>query len=348
METTPQRLTIRDIAAEAGVSTATVSRVLNGSTEVAEPTRAAVLAVVERQQFTAQRHHKRPNRARDLVVVRCAYPLDDYFGVLVSAVTRSLSRHGKRVVLNTEEREAVSESTLATQVMADAAEGAVLIVPPERAALLAGLSARHYPFVVIAPRLPFPPGAPTVSATHLAGARAATEHLLQLGHQHIGVIAGPRHWVDSEARLLGYRAALASSGRLAPEALVRVADEPTVAHGYEAASALLDLPAPPTAIVAFNDKTAIGALEAAARRGLRVPQDLSLVGFDASELSRFVVPRLTSVRQPLEEMARMGVELLVRLINGPEIEGLYVELATELRVGGSTGPPRPSPSKPGP
>ena len=173
----------------------------------------------------------------------------------------------------------------------------------------------------------------------MSGARIATEHLINLGHRRIAAIAGPLNWIATDGRLLGYRAALAYAGQLAPEELVSVAGEPTIDHGLEAARALLDLAQPPTAIVAFNDKIAVGAMEAAAERGLRVPEHLSVVGFDDLELSRVVQPRLTTIRQPLEEMARLGVELLLRLIEGREINALHVELATELVVRSSTAPP---------
>jgi LacI family transcriptional regulator, galactose operon repressor len=196
--------------------------------------------------------------------------------------------------------------------------------------------------VVVDPRTALPPDIAAVSAAHLGGARLATDHLLQLGHTRIAAITGPRNWIAAEGRLLGYRTALAASGRLAPDELVREGGEPTIAHGLAAARSLLALPSPPTAIVAFNDKVAIGAMDAAAERGLRVPGDLSVVGFDDLELSRVVTPRLSTVRQPLEEMARMGAELLLRLIDGREIDTLHVELATELVVRASTGPPTDS------
>ena len=114
--------------------------------------------------------------------------------------------------------------------------------------------------------------------------------------------------------------------------------EPTIAHGYRAAAELLDLDPRPTALVAFNDKTAIGALQAAAERGLSVPGDLSIAGFDDIDLSRATTPQLTTVRQPLQEMGRMAVSLLIRLLDRHELEALHVELATELIVRGTTGP----------
>lgn len=179
-----------------------------------------------------------------------------------------------------------------------------------------------------------------MSAAHMASARAATEHLIQLGHNDIATITVKVNPVSADGRLTGYRAALAQVGKLAPNEFIVVGEEPDFDNGLEAGRALLDLRHRPTAVVAYNDKMALGVLQAAAERGLEVPRDLSVVGFDGLELSRSVVPTLTTVRQPLEEMARLGVQLLMQLIEGRHVDRTHIELATKLVVGGSTGPPR--------
>jgi LacI family transcriptional regulator len=120
------------------------------------------------------------------------------------------------------------------------------------------------------------------------------------------------------------------------------AGEPTVRFGYRAAGELLDLPQPPTALVGFNDKTAVGALAAASEHGLRVPEDLSIAGFDDIDLAQATSPMLTTVRQALAEMGRMAVSLLIRLLDGHRVDALHIELATDLIVRGSTGPARPT------
>jgi LacI family transcriptional regulator len=334
-----QRATIRDVASEAGVSTATVSRVLNDSGNVAPQTRAVVLEVIERRGLTVRRRRAvRPRPLRDIVAVRCPYMLDDYFGVILSGIERSLRQGGKVPLLSAEALEG-DEPSLPELLKSEITEGAILILPPEPRDVLADLRSTGFPFVVVDPRTALPPDVAAVSAAHLAGARMATEHLLQLGHTRIAAIVGPRNWIAADDRLLGYRAALAAADKLAPEGLVQAGGEPTIAHGLAAARVLLDLPEPPTAIVAFNDKMAIGAMQAAVERGLRVPRHLSVVGFDDLELSRVVAPQLTTVRQPLKEMARLGVQLLLRLIDKREIDTLHVELATELVQRASTGPP---------
>jgi LacI family transcriptional regulator len=164
-------------------------------------------------------------------------------------------------------------------------------------------------------------------------------HLLDLGHRRIGQITGPPGWVATEDRRRGYRAALATAGILADPRL-EVSAIPEIGPGREAARELLELDDPPTAIFAFNDNIAIGAMQEARSRGLSVPEDLSLVGFDDVEHATIVTPTLTTVRQPLAEMGRTAVSLLSRLLERQRFETLHVELATRLVVRESTSPPR--------
>jgi LacI family transcriptional regulator len=179
-----------------------------------------------------------------------------------------------------------------------------------------------------------------VSAANASGARSATQHLLSLGHRRIAAILGVPEWTASVERLNGYRAALASAGVLAEPEFV-VDSDFSLEGGEAAADALLGLPHRPTAIFAFNDNMAIGTLRAARKRGLRVPEDLSVVGFDDSEESAIVTPALTTVRQPLAEMGRMAASLLLRLLENQPLEALNIELATRLVVRDSTAPPPP-------
>jgi LacI family transcriptional regulator len=142
----------------------------------------------------------------------------------------------------------------------------------------------------------------------------------------------------TEERQRGYHAALAAAGVL-PDPQLVVASNFDIEGGRRAAAALLELDDPPTAIFAFNDPLAIGAMQAAQARDLRVPADLSIVGFDDTAEAELVTPALTTVRQPLAEMGRMAVSLLMRLLEGRPFEALHVELATQLIVRGSTGAP---------
>lgn len=215
--------------------------------------------------------------------------------------------------------------------------GAILILAPEPDADLVALGERGFPSVVVDPRTSVSRDIAAVSAAHFSGARAMTAHLVGLGHRRIGVVGGPREWTASDARLAGHSVALADVGVLPSHELPRSVEATTVS-GYRAACELLDLPDRPTALVTFKDKAAVGAMRAAAERGLRVPVDVSVGGLDDIDSSRATHPMLTIVRQPLQEMGRMAVGLLRRLMGRHELEALHVELATELVVRGSTGP----------
>jgi LacI family transcriptional regulator len=194
-------------------------------------------------------------------------------------------------------------------------------------------------FVVVDPMMRIDERVPTVSAAHSAGANQATAHLLELGHRRIAVITGPEGWMATDERLRGHRAALAAAGVL-PDGSLVVESDFEVAGGRAAAAQLLDLAEPPTAIFAFNDQLAIGAMQAALERGMRVPDELSIVGFDDTAEAQIVTPRLTTVHQPLAEIGRMGVSLLTRLLENQRLEALHVELETKLVRRGSTAPPR--------
>ena len=324
--------TVRAIAAQAGVSIATVSRVLNEQDNVAPETRDLVHRAIDRLGGHT------PRRRAGAVFLRCPYLLTDYFGLIVSSIAETLDLHGRQLVLNAGES-AQHAAVLPTLAGRPGIAGAIVVLPPEPGADLVALRAAGFPFVVVDPREPVPRDIAAVSAAHFAGSRSLTHHLVELGHRRIGVLAGPDNWLASAGRRAGHVSALADA-RVLPDPMLTLSGEPTVRFGYQAAERLLDLPEPPTALLGFNDKAASGALAAAARRGLRVPADLSIAGFDDIDLAQATRPTLTTVRQPLQEMGRIAVGLLIRLLDHHRLDALHVELATELVIRDSTGPVR--------
>jgi LacI family transcriptional regulator len=334
------RATIRDIADLAGVSIATVSRVLNDRPDVARETRESVLQVVREHGFSTNRGARGLSSGRTgMIGLTLPLVADAYFGPMLSGAAEALYERDMRIVLAPTLHEHDREVSLIERLMRGTTDGAILMLPEESAQELLTLQRQGFPFVVVDPREPPPDGVACVSAMHASGARQATEHLLELGHRRIGAIAGTPGWYATEERLGGFRAALAGAGILLDPELV-VHSDWRIPRGTEAARQLLSLPEPPTAIFGFNDNVAIGALHAARERGLSVPDDLSVVGFDDTEQAVIVTPRLTSVRQPLAELGRMGVSLLIRLIDGQRVDALRVELATQLVVRESTAPLR--------
>jgi len=335
----PRPPTIHDIAREAGVSAATISRVLNRRPGVAPDTRERILRVIRDRGFSMNRTAQALSGGRTgLVGVTLPMIQASYFAMLAGGVAEALYVHDLRAVICPTRHEHEREVGLLERLMHGTTEGAVLILPSESSEELLLLRERGYPFVVLDPKQPLAPGIACVSAANVAGAAAATRHLLELGHRRIGAVTGPAGWCATEERLAGYRAQLAGAGLSRDPALEQETDF-EVTGGRAAAERLLSLPDRPTAILAFNDNIAVGALQAARARGLVLPRDLSVVGFDDAEHSALVTPALTTVRQPLGEMARMAVELLRRQLSDAPIEELRIELGTRLVVRESTAPP---------
>ena len=332
------RATIRDIADLAGVSIATVSRVLNDRPDVAAGTRETVLQVVREHGFTTNRGARGLSSGRTgMIGLTLPLVADAYFGPMLSGAAEALHESDMRIVLAPTFHEHDREVSLLERLMRGTTDGAILMLPEESAVELRTLQRQGFPFVVVDPREAPPDGIACVAAMHAAGAKVATEHLLALGHTRIGAIAGAPGWYATEERMLGFRAALAGAGILLKPELIAYSDW-RIPAGTEAAEQLLSLPEPPTAIFGFNDNVAIGALNAARRRGLSVPGDLSVMGFDDTMQATIVTPQLTSVSQPLAELGRMGASLLVRLIEGQRVDALRVELSTKLIVRESTAP----------
>jgi len=330
------RTTLAEIAAQAGVSLPTVSKVVNGRPDVAAATRARVEQLLDLHHYTRTAGRKRRKSGLvDLVLAGLDSPwaveilrgVEAWGAAHETGVAVSAVRHGNA-------RPASWTSGLASHET----DGVILVTSELTRAQLEQLRGAGLPLVVVDPVNPPPPDLPSVGATNWAGGLAATEHLLSLGHRRIGAITGPADHLCSRARADGYRSALEREGIKFDPDLLRNGD---FRHegGFSRASELLGLADPPTAIFAGNDEQAFGVYEAARQRGLRVPQDLSVVGFDDLPVARWVSPPLTTVRQPLAEMGLAAAQMLGELIDGLPLPSTRVELATELIVRESTAGP---------
>ncbi len=346
---TNQRLTIRDIASRSGVSVATVSRVLNDHPDVAPGTRELVLRHARQHSYVTNRSARSSSGGRTVLVgLITPYLGGEYFSRIVAGVAESLAQRDARLVVGSTYHEHDREASFLSRLMQGSIDGALLILPTLFDEELVAARKQEFPIVVIDPAHPVPPGAriPVVSAANLQGAREVTEHLIRgiegRRHERIGVITGQMGSLASRQRLAGYHLALAEERLLFDDGLIFKKDTQfRVKDGRRGAEHLLSLPDPPTAIFAFNDAMAVGVLHEARRRGLRVPEDLAIAGFDNVEIARYAIPRITTVEQPLEELGRQAVDLLYRMIEGHPLDGSLVELSTRLVVGGSTDPNAP-------
>ena len=261
--------------------------------------------VIRENGYTANRNARGLSAGRTgLVGVLVPLVFPAYFSGILAGAAEALSERDFQIVLSPTGHEHDREVSIVDRLHG-LTDGALIILPEESSEELERLLDSGFRFVVLDPLMPLDERIPSVSAAHMSGADQAIKHLLDLGHRRVGQITGPRGWVATEDRRRGYRAALAAAGILPDPTLEREA-VPEIDPGRAAAEQLLELSEPPTAIFAFNDNIAIGAIQAARARGLRVPEELSVVGFDDVEYARIVTPALTTVRQPLAEMGRTG------------------------------------------
>jgi len=340
------RITIRQVAELAGVSIATASRALNGRGDVSNETRLAVQRVARTHGYrTRARSNTRPGASADgsahwngIVGVTMPYSSPAYFANIMAGAVEALSERDMRALVCPTMSQHKYELTLIEQLVSGQTDGAVLVMPEESPDEFRALKQQGFHFVVVDPPHELDEDIPVVSAANTSGAFHATDHLLGLGHRRIGVITGPAEGVASQRRLLGYHTALAAAGNMPDPALV-VEGDFLVSGGAGGAARLLDLPQPPTAIFAFNDSMAVGVIQEARARGLRVPEELSVVGFDDTIEAEVSYPPLTTVRQPLKELGSMAVNLLFRLLAEQWAEPHHVELATRLVVRASTAAP---------
>ncbi|MEU3032935.1 LacI family DNA-binding transcriptional regulator [Streptomyces griseoaurantiacus] len=340
MRPNARRTTLADIARAAGVSVATVSKVVNGRGDVAPHTRTRVQELLHQHQYLAPVFRHAEAEPVDIPTIEVQFQggLRSYVAETLEGIIDSAAELGATVVVS----KATHAPHWARDLVAAGRRAVIAVTSVYTAAHLNELARSGLPLVVLDP-LHLPDSrVHSVGATNFAGGLTATRHLLSLGHRRIAYLGGPSMAVCNQARMHGYRAAMEAEGAKVPESYVRPG-EFTYATGLHGAAGLLDLPEPPTAVFAGNDDIAVGVIEAARVRGMRVPEDLSVVGFDDTSLAEMASPPLTTVRQPLREMGGAALRTALRLANGETIESHHIELATALVVRTSTAPPREEP-----
>ncbi|MDG4764137.1 LacI family DNA-binding transcriptional regulator [Solwaraspora sp. WMMD406] len=338
----PSPATIATIAGEVGVSITTVSKVLNGRSDVAPQTRARVEASLDRHQY--RRRARRPPIRHDQIDL-VFHELDSLWAMeiiravetvaSVAGIGLHLSQLGGRHTPPDEWLDA----TLARRPLG------VLFVLCHLSERQRELLARQLiPYVMIDTDSATSASVPTVGSNNWNGGLIATRHLLQLGHRRIAIISGPPDVLCAQARTAGFRSAHDEAGLPIAADLVRQGDF-YVAAGYSHGMALLDRPDRPTAIFAGSDTQALGVLRAARQLGLDVPGDLSVIGYDNVPVAAWTVPALTTVNQPLRDMASTAAQMLLDLARGAELSTSRIDLVTELVIRESTAPPRSIPPR---
>jgi LacI family transcriptional regulator len=334
------RVTLAEIAAAAGVSVPTVSKVLNGHTDVAAKTRSRVEALLTDYKYAAPRRSGQPCLI-DLVFA----DLSPWAVEIIRGAEQEASADGCRIAISVVSGEPDTREWVA-RLANGRTDGVILVLTELSPAYRAQLAAMHVPVVIVDPVGQPDPRIPSIGATNWAGGLMATEHLIEIGHRRIGTITGRPSLLCSQARLDGYRAALERAAIPADPALVYSGDFHFEA-ALTAATAMLELADPPTAIFAGSDMQAMGVYEAARLHHLRIPNDLSVVGFDDLPMSGWVSPPLTTIIQPLAQMAAMATRTVLALLDGSsDISSNRIELTTSLVVRSSTAPPRARSGRP--
>ena len=301
------RVTIAQIAASAGVSVPTVSKVLNGRDGVAEETRQAVTALLQQHGYMKSPHRKIRPHIVDVVVpsVTTQWVSRIISGARIEAVHRQYD-----MVVTTSSEGIVDEHWI-RRLSIRGSVGVLLVAHKLSADNRHLLERLGIPVVTINPHDHDSEVTPTVAASDWAGMREAVEHLLELGHHRIGMVTGPMSLAVHRDRADAYRSVLSRNAIPCDSRLILHGDS-LFGSGYRLATQLLELEYPPSAILAGSDEQALGVCRAAEDRGCVLPRDLSVVGFDDVPLCEWVRPRLTTVHQPLEEMAVAAMRLLLQ------------------------------------
>ncbi|NEI22017.1 substrate-binding domain-containing protein [Rhizobium leguminosarum] len=329
---------IREVAKLAGVSTGTVSRVLNDHTSVTKELRARVTAIIKDLGYTpdpsARSMRGKVSRLIGIVIPDLTNP---FFAELVQSAEQAAANHGYNIIVMTSFDHAAKEADRIKQLTSRKVDG-IMLVPSNDFHTLK--LPKGLPIVVVDRLMP---GYSGIAADHRNGVRLGVEHLLQLGHRRIGFISGPGHSVPANDRLRGYLDAIeqADGTRMAGPPLIAEAafdyESGRSAGNYLLARARNERP---TAIFASSDQQAIGCMRAAHDLGIPIPAALSILGFDGIPLASMTTPRLTTVKQPIQDIAAAAVAVLLNKQTAPDLDNPIL-FACEVLKGETTAPPQP-------
>ncbi|MDI5928159.1 LacI family DNA-binding transcriptional regulator [Rhizobium leguminosarum] len=333
---------IREVAKLAGVSTGTVSRILNDHPSVTNELRARVTAIIKDLGYTpdpsARSMRGKVSRLIGIVIPDLTNP---FFAELVQSAEQAAANHGYNIIVMTSFDHAAKEADRIKQLTSRKVDG-IMLVPSNDFHTLK--LPKGLPIVVVDRLMP---GYSGIAADHRNGVRLGVEHLLQLGHRRIGFISGPGHSVPANDRLRGYLDAIEQAGERADG--TRMAGPPLIAEaafdyesGRSAGNYLLARARNerPTAIFASSDQQAIGCMRAAHDLGIPIPAALSILGFDGIPLASMTTPRLTTVKQPIQDIAAAAVAVLLNKQTAPELDNPIL-FACEILKGETTAPPQP-------
>jgi LacI family transcriptional regulator len=331
------RVTIAQVAEEAGVSAMTVSNVLNDRPGASEETRRRVLSAAERLGYQPNLSARNLKAGRTGLIGVMTLDLTGQYGLeIVRGIADELASDEREMLISATYQDAVRERDRVEFLGRGLVDGVLMVAPVLEDDTMELLRRNHLPCVVIDPRRLDTP-LPRVTVDNYGGTRQGTQHLLDLGHTRIAYIRGIADLESSAVRYQGFHDALRLAGVDVDQSMVAESDF-TYTQSFRVASALIEEHRP-TALVAGGDLIALGAVDAARACGLRVPDDFSVVGFDDLPQAAQMFPALTTVRQPLHEMGELAARMLLSLIDGRPLLMQNMQMPTELIVRGTTAPP---------
>jgi LacI family repressor for deo operon, udp, cdd, tsx, nupC, and nupG len=334
--------TIHDVAARAEVSTATVSRVLSNPEKVSEATRRRVLKAVHQLGYS-------PNAAakslRTLTTRKLLVTVPDianpFFSLIIQGIEEAALREGYAVVLGDTHHDAQREERYGQMLLRREADGLIFLGHSLSKSVSAMMKKNHLAPIVNGCEYSPSLGVPSAHVDNEAAAYEAMSHLYGLGHRQIGVITGPLASPLSRDRLRGAQSCAKDNG--AGRQVMVVSGDFSIESGIAGAARLLAQETPPTAVFCFNDEMAIGVLDYAFRVGKSVPESLSVIGFDDIRFARYMRPALTTISQPMLDIGRETVRLLLGVLQGTVTSAMSITLPHKLEIRSSTGaPPRPA------
>jgi DNA-binding LacI/PurR family transcriptional regulator len=329
--------TIATIADEVGVSITTVSKVLNGRADVSPETRARVKESLDRHHYRRRSRKQQHTSASQIDLV--FHELDSAWAMeIIRGVEEVTAAGGLQVTLSHLNKEHHPPQQWLDAVLDRKPLGVLFVLSSPTEVQQEQLRRQHIPFVVIDTDSATSASVPTVGSNNWNGGLLATRHLLELGHRRIAMISGPDDVLCSRARLAGFRSAHDEAGVPIDPSLIRHGNF-YIDSGHEYGAELLGRADRPTAIFAGSDLQALGVLRAARRLGLDVPRHLSVVGYDNLPIATWIDPALTTIDQPLREMARTATRMVIDLARGADLPTTRVDLVTKLVVRKSSAPP---------
>lgn len=336
----PGKATIFDIARVAGVSYSTVSRVATNYAHVNPATRQRVLEAMEQLGYVANQHARSLLSGKSQVVGVLVHAIGtEYAGEIIRGIEEELAAIDYDLMLYTTHRRRGKEAQYVSTITRGFAEGLLLVVPIGRESYLDALRESNFPYVLVEEAIA-DGKSPSVGITNRKGAHDAVRYLLELGHRRIGFITDVMNLDTAIERVQGYRDALEEFGVPYDPELVQE-DDFVKPHSSLVTGKLLALSAAPTAILTSSDPVAFRVIEALWREhGMRVPDDISVVGFDDIPSASIAFPRLTTVKHPMYEMGKVAARMLLEHIQNPDLPPQHVQLETQLVIRESCCPPK--------